>query len=409
MTIGGRTMPELLAPAQDFTCLHAAIAAGCDAVYIGLDGFNMRQAAGNFTLEELGHAVSVCRDASVRIYLALNTIVFTDELARVRTVLERAAGLVDAIVCWDPAVVSLCRELGHAIHVSTQASVASVAAARFYKSLGAERVVPARECTLDEVVAIREEAEIEVECFIHGAMCVNYSGRCFLSQDLFNRSANRGDCLQPCRREYVVKEVGEEVELVIGQDYVMSAKDLCTLPFIDTLIDAGIDAFKVEGRNRSAEYVDTTVRCYREALDAHAAGCLDKTLKAKLVDELRRVFNRGFSDGFYHGRSVSSFTGSSDNQATHRKEFVGIVSNYYAQAGVMEVAVQSNTFSVGDEVMVQGPTTGVLYFSPKEIRQEDIPVSSAPRGRVTVKLAQKVRRGDKVFVRVPREGKRAGE
>ena len=404
-----RRLPELLAPARDLACLQAAVNAGCDAVYLGVEGLNMRQAATNFPLEELGHAANVCRAAGIRLYLVVNTIVFRRELGWAREVLERATGLTDAIICWDPAIISLCRDLGHAIHISTQASVANPRTAAFYRDLGADRIVPARECTLEEVVAIREEAGVEVEVFAHGAMCVNYSGRCFLSQDVFNKSGNRGECLQPCRREYRITDVEDGDSYILGQDYVMSAQDVCTLPFLEELVQAGVDALKIEGRNRNPEYVDTVVRCYRRALDAYAADELDAALKERLVGELSTVFNREFSSGFYHGRPIASFARSRGNQATHRKEYVGRVTNYYSRLGVVEVEVQSNTFPVGAELMIQGSTTGVLYFQPREIRRDGEPIPEATRGVVTIELGQKVREGDKVYLRVPREGKRAGE
>jgi putative protease len=402
-------LPELLAPAGDFTCLQAALQAGADAVYFGVGELNMRVAARNFGADDLPEISRRCRQAGARAYLALNTILFGTELGAVRELLAAAADHVDAVICWDPAVIQICQELGLELHISTQASVANPAAAKFYKALGATRVVPARECTLEDVRAIREEAGIEVETFVHGAMCVSYSGRCFLSQDMFGKSGNRGACLQPCRREYRVTEVEDGDEYILGEDYVMSARDLCTIPFLEELIEAGIDSFKIEGRNRNPEYVETVTRCYRRALDAYAAGALDQDLKDELVDTLGGVFHRKFSDGFYHGRPVASFTQSRGSQAEYRKESVGFVTNYYKRIRVVEIEVQSNSFSPGDELMIQGPTTGVVRFSPNEILLEGQPVEAAPRAIVTCKLDERVRPGDKVFIRVLRQGKRFGE
>jgi putative protease len=399
----------LLAPAQDFTCLRAAINAGCDAVYFGIDEMNMRSAAHNFRPGDLPELSRVCRGAGVRAYLAMNTIIFPGEQEAVEALLEAAVGLVDAVICWDPAVIRACRERGHGIHISTQASVTNVPAACFYRDQGAVRIIPARECTLDDVVAIRAGAGIEVETFIHGAMCVSYSGRCFLGQDIFGKSGNRGACLQPCRREYVIKEVEEGEEYILGQDYVMSARDLCTMPFIEELVAAPIDAFKIEGRNRNAEYVDTAVRCYRRAIDACRAGVLSAEMKAGLVDELQRVYNRKFSEGFYHGRPVGSFAESRRSQAEYRKEYVGLVTNYYDQARVAAVRVLSNTFRVGDDLMIQGCTSGLVRCRVGEIRVEGACVEEAPRGVVTLPLEQLVREGDKVYVQVLRQGKSAGE
>ena len=401
--------PELLAPAQDFTCLQAAINAGCDAVYFGIDGLNMRSAAHNFRSADLPELSSVCRAAGVRAYLALNTIVFPGELATVAALLDAAVGRVDAVICWDPAVIQACRERGHAIHISTQASVANVQAACFYRDQGAVRIIPARECTLEDVVAIRAGAGVEVETFIHGAMCVSYSGRCFLGQDAFGKSGNRGGCLQPCRREYRITEVEEGHEYILGQDYVMSAGDLCTLPFIEELVAAGLDAFKIEGRNRNPEYVDTVVRCYRRAIAACLAGTLSAELKASLVDELQRVYNRTFTAGFYHGRPIGSFAASRRSQAEYRKEYVGIVTNYYDRARVAAVRVLSNTFRVGDELLIQGRTTGQVRCRVGSLRVEGVAVTEAPRDLVTLPLEQLVREGDRVYVLVLREGKSAGQ
>lgn len=401
--------PELLAPAGDFTCLRAAIQAGADAVYFGVGGLNMRATAQNFTVADLPEIGQICRGAGVRAYLAANTIVFAAEFPALRALLTAAVGHVDAVICWDPAVIGLCRELGLPIHISTQASVANATAAAFYRDLGACRVVPARECTLAEIRTIREEAGIEVETFVHGAMCVSYSGRCFLSQDVFGKSGNRGACLQPCRREYLVTEVEDGDQYILGQDYVMSARDLCTLPLLDELIEARIDSFKIEGRNRNPEYVATVVGCYRRAIDAYFAGTLDTALKEELVGLAEGVFNRTFSTGFYHGRPIAEFAGSRGNQAEYRKEAVGLVLNYYRRAQVVEILVQSNAFAVGDELLIQGPTTGVVRFRPEEIQIDGKPVNPAPRAAVTCRLAERVRIGDKVFVQVPREGKRYGE
>jgi len=401
--------PELLAPAQDFTCLQAAINAGCDAVYFGIGELNMRSAARNIRPEDLPEFARLCHAAGVKAYLALNVIVFEHELPAVRALLDAAVGHVDAVIAWDPAVLAACRERGLAIHVSTQASVANAATARFYRDLGAVRIIPARECTLEEVACIRAAAAIEVETFVHGAMCVSYSGRCFLGQDVFGKSGNRGACLQPCRREYLITEVEEGDQYILGQDYVLSARDLCTIPFLEELIEARIDAFKIEGRNRNPEYVETVVSCYRQAIDAYFARALTADLKAALVNRLGQVYNRKFSDGFYHGRPVASFTASRRSQAEYRKEYVGLVKNYYDRARVVAVSVLSNTFRVGDELLIQGKTTGVVRFTAGEIRVEDTPVEEAPRGVVTLKLDTLVREGDKVYVRVLRQGKSAGE
>lgn len=393
-----RHIPELLAPAGDFVSLGAAIQGGGDAVYFGVSGpFNMRQAAGNFRLEDLPEVSRICRSAGVKAYLAANTLVFDPELPELRRLLETAVGRVDAVIGWDPAVLLACRELGLPVHVSTQASVANRAAANLYRQLGASRLVLARECTLEEVTAIRQASGLEVEVFVHGAMCMAVSGRCFLSQAVFGKSGNRGDCLQNCRRQYRVTDTDGEGDFIIGEGQVMSAQDLCCLPFLEQVLATGADSLKIEGRNRSAHYVRTVVSAYRRALDAWAAGTLDAGLKEELTAELARVFHRGFSSGFCFGRPVASFTEAEGSQASESRQFVGKVVNHYARPGVAEILVQDQVFGVGDRLCFEGPTTGTESLEVSEVRQEEQPVPAVVRGRATLKLPFVVRENDKVY------------
>ncbi|MFO8016441.1 MAG: peptidase U32 family protein, partial [Candidatus Woesearchaeota archaeon] len=331
--------PELLSPASDFTSLRAAIDAGADAVYFGVKGLNMRATAKNFTAAQLDRAVRQCHDNDARAYLTLNNIVYSKELGKVRKIVSEAkkAG-IDAIICWDPAVIGEARKAGIPVHISTQASVSNPDSAMFYKRLGAERIIPARELNLNQIKEMRKKAKIEVECFVHGAMCVSISGRCFMSQHIFGRSANRGDCLQPCRRKYRVKleDVEEGHELELGEDHVMSPRDLCTLPFIEKLISAGIDAFKIEGRARSPEYVKTVTECYRSAIDAYSEGRLTRELKSDLMRKLGTVYNREFSPGFYLGKPVREWA-SPETKATEKKAYIGKVKNYYPKQSVAVV------------------------------------------------------------------------
>jgi putative protease len=396
--------PELLAPAGNFTCLNAALQGGCDAVYFGLEGFNMRAGgSASFAVEDLPRIHELCRSHGVRAYLALNTVIYEDELDGVAGLLAAAVGRVDAVICADLAVMQICRELNLPFHVSTQVSVSNSRSAAFFRDLGAERIVLARECTLEDVEKIKELAGVQIEAFVHGAMCVSVSGRCFLSQTVFGRSANRGECLQNCRRRYLIREVEEGHEFVLGEDYVLSARDLCTLPFVEKLIAAGIDSLKVEGRNRSPEYVNTVVACYREAIDACCKGKLTPELKDRLMARLRSVYNRDFSDGFYFGRPIGDFTRSAGSEATLVKHFVGPVTNFFRKAGVAEIKVESSLFGVGDSLQIQGPTTGVMSLVAGEIRQDDLVVERARRGLVTLRVPGTVRLSDKLFVMQPRK------
>ncbi len=392
-------MVELLAPVSDRVMLKAAIDAGADCVYFGLNKLNMRAAGKNFTLEELPEIVKQCHDNNVKVFLTVNTIVYDNELEDVKKIVAGAktAG-VDCIICWDMAVIQECKKQGMPFHISTQESVANTEAAKFYKELGAERIVLARECKLEDVKAIKQNSGIEIETFIHGAMCISVSGRCFMSQHLFKRSANRGDCLQPCRREYKIIDE-ENNELVLGESHVMSPKDLCALPFIDKLIEAGIDCFKIEGRVRSPEYVKTVVSAYREAIDAYEKGLFNKELTDKLVEKLKTVYNRGFSSGFYLGLpTADDFTDTHGSKATTKKVYIGYVKKFYKQPSVAEIKAEAGKISVGDKIMIQGPTTGVQeqIIESMEIYHEQ--VKEAEKRDVGIKLNFIARENDKVFV-----------
>jgi U32 family peptidase len=395
--------PELLAPAGEFAALQAAIQSGCDAAYFGVGELNMRQVANSFHLTDITEIHRRCEDAGIRAYLTLNTIIFPGELHTVQRILDAAHGKVDAVICHDWSVIDECGHRGIPVHISTQASVSNPAAAKRYAGLGAVRVVPARECSLEELRLIREGCGIELEVFVHGAMCVSVSGRCFISDLVCGKSGNRGECTQNCRREYQIRDVEDGHEFVLGNRYVMSARDLCTLPFIERLCDTGIDAFKIEGRGRNPEYVRTVVAAYRSAIDAWSEGNLDDALKHRLIEDVRKVYNRSFSEGFYWGRPVGDFTDANGSCATHRKEFVGRVVNYYRQIGVVEVEVLDHPFNTGTPLLIIGETTGVVMVSPTGIRQENNNVKAVTRGVVTFRVPQRVRIGDKVYRQTRRQ------
>ena len=396
-----RHYPELLAPAGDMTCLQAALDAGADAVYLGLDSFNMRRmATRNFTLQTMPEASRRCRERGVRLYLTLNCLVYEGELAALSDLVTAVQPHVDAAIVSDWAVIDLCRRHGLPFHVSTQMSVSNSVAARRLLEAGARRIVLARECTLDEVRAIRAAVPVELEAFVHGAMCVSVSGRCLLSHEAYGLSCNRGECTQPCRREYRIQAIDDEqASFVVGRDYVLSPRDLCSLPFLGELVAAGIDACKIEGRSRNPEYVHTVVGAYREALDALRDGRFDAVCREALVARCRSVFNREFSVGHYFGRPApGDFTGGEGNRATKLKNYVGLVRNYYQQAGVADIEVLDSSFRIGDTLLVLGETTGVASGVVTEIRREQEQLQEAPRVRVTIPFATRLRIGDKVYV-----------
>ena len=258
---------ELLAPAGDFPMLITAINTGAEAVYFGLKKFSLRANAGNFEIKDLAKINLICKPKKIKKYLTLNSIIYSNELPKIEEILKKIKGKVDAVICWDLSVIQLCKKYKIPFHISTQASVSNIESAKFYKKLGAERIILARELNLKQIKEIIKKTKIKVEVFIHGAMCLAVSGRCLMSQFLFNKSANRGECIHPCRRSYIIKDEQEGYELEIENNHILSAKDLCTLPFIEKLKKAGITCFKIEGRNRDARYIDSVVRIYRKALD----------------------------------------------------------------------------------------------------------------------------------------------
>ncbi len=407
---------ELLAPAGGLAQLQAALDAGADAVYAGLRGLNMRSAAAaNFDLPGLREASARCRARGARLYLTLNAIVFDGELRAVGRTLDAAAPLVDAVLASDWGVVAACRARKIPWHASTQMSCANAAAARFLASQGASRIVLARECTMDEVAGIAKEMRplgVQIEVFVHGAQCVAESGRCFLSHAAYGASASRGECRQPCRRAYAV--VREEAapgsdappaEFSVGAHTVFSARDLCSLPFLDRIVAAGAASLKIEGRGRPAEYVRAVVSAYREALDAVLAGTFSPALAAPLVERCAAVYHRRFGEGLFHGRpgGAAQFTDNDANLAALVKRHVGVVERDWPRAGAVQILVQDRAFAVGDTLCIQGPRTGDETFPVSAIRHDDETWDEARRGDwCTVPRPSPVRAGDAVYVLVPR-------
>jgi len=387
---------ELLAPAGNFPMLVAAVNAGADAVYFGLQKFGMRASARNFTIKDLDKMREICNQGlngrKVKIYLTLNTIIYNKEIKNIEETIKKVKGKIDAIICWDFAVVNLCKKYKIPFFISTQASVANIESAKFYKKLGAKRIVLARELNLKQIKEISKI--IEVECFVHGAMCVSISGRCFTSQFLFNKSANRGKCLHPCRRSYIVKDKQEGWELELENDKVMSAKDLCTLPFIEKIKKAGITGFKIEGRNRDPRYVDTVVRIYRKSLDKK----LSKQEIKKEIEELKKVYNKGFSSGFYLGVPTSDdFSKTEHSSAKESKHFVGKITHYFPKVGVAAIKLVSD-LKIGDEIVVIGNETGVLNSKIERIEINNKPVLNAKKGQEIGIKIQRVRKKDEIYI-----------
>lgn len=392
---------ELMAPAGDWTMLRAAVQAGADAIYFGVDKLNMRAQARNFSIDELPEISKFCRKKNVKTYLTLNTIIFEEELDEVEKIIVRARkAKIDRIICWDLAVAELCHKHKFPFCISTQGSVSNSLAASVYKKLGAVRIVLARECSLEEIKRIRKKTDLEIEVFIHGAMCIAVSGRCFMSHHLFNKSANRGECIQPCRREYEVYDTAIGKSLLIGEDYVLSPKDLCTIEFVDQLIEAGVDSFKIEGRKRSPEYTAKTVSVYRNAIDLYFQKELTSERKKELLEELKKVYNRGFSTGFYFGKpSSEDYAGVEGSKATIRKIYLGRVLNYYKKSKIAHVLIEAGSVHQNDDLVVMGETTGVAELKLTNMFCNDEPSLKAGKGdEITFQCNKLIRQRDKVFV-----------
>lgn len=394
-------VPELMSPAGDRTMLTAVIKAGADAVYFGVDKLNMRVKATNFNIEELPEVISFCKKNNVKTYLTLNTILFEEELNEVGEIILAAQKVgVDRIICWDLAVAELCHKNNFPFCISTQGSVSNSLAASVYKKLGATRIVLARECSLEEIKKIRKNTDLEMEAFIHGAMCVAVSGRCFMSHHLFDKSANRGECVQPCRREFEIYDSTTKKSMLIGDDYVLSAKDLCTIEFIDQLIEAGINSFKIEGRKRSPEYAAKVTSVYRRAIDLYYEKRLTNKIKKEFLKELETVYNRGFSSGFYFGKpSSEDYADIYGSKATTKKEYIGKVLNYYKRSKVAYIKLETGRLKIDDEIIITGPTSGVINLKLNKILIDEDSVNKAKKGdKITFPCDDLVRHNDSVYL-----------
>lgn len=401
---------EIMAPVGSYESLSAALQGGADAVYFGVEGLNMRaRSSANFTLEDLANIVRICTEKGVNTYLTVNTIIYNQELEKMRAVIQGAkeAG-VTAIIASDLAAILYAREIGVEVHISTQCNITNFEAVRFYAQY-ADVVVLAREVVLEQVAEIHRQIIetdlrgpkgelIRIEMFAHGALCMAISGKCYLSLHEKNASANRGACYQICRRAYTVRDRDNEVELDIENEYIMSPKDLCTVGFINKMADAGVRVFKIEGRARPAEYVRTVCECYDEALRAYVEGTYGAEKIAGWKERLATVFNRGFWDGYYLGQRLGEWSEVYGSKATKKKILLGKVTNYFTNLGVGEFKLESFDLNVGEEIFIQGPTTGVLQMKVSELRLELQPVATVEKGDIfSMAVPAKVRRGDKLY------------
>ncbi len=410
---------EIMAPVGSRESLAAAINAGADSIYFGIEKLNMRaHSASTFTIEDLREIAATCDAKGIKTYLTVNTIIYGEDIDQMHEIIDAAkeAG-ISAVIASDVAVMTYCQKVGQEVHLSTQLNISNIEALRFYAQF-ADVVVLARELRMDQVKAIHEQAvkenicgpsgePIRIEMFCHGALCMAISGKCYLSLHNAGRSANRGECVQICRRKYDVTDAETGNELLVDNKYIMSPKDLKTIRFIDKMMDAGVRVFKIEGRARGPEYVDTVVRCYREAINAvlHDANSSDEkklfteAAKDAWDERLARVFNRGFWDGYYQGQTLGEWNDSYGSKATEKKVYCAKTIKYFSKIGVAEFQVEAHEIKVGDKLLITGPTTGAMYLDCNEIRYDLKPVQTAKKGwRISIAVPDKVRPSDKLFI-----------
>ena len=399
-----------MAPVGSRESLAAAIKAGADSIYFGIENLNMRaHSASTFTINDLKEIAKTCDEHGVKSYLTVNTIIYGEDLPLMRSIIDAAKEAeISAVIASDVAVMMYCQEVGQEVHLSTQLNISNIEALKFYARF-ADVVVLARELNMSQVAEIYRQIEeqqirgpkgelIRIEMFCHGALCMAVSGKCYLSLDNTGRSANRGACMQICRRSYVVtdRETGSELE--IDNKYIMSPKDLKTIRFIDKMMNAGVRVLKIEGRARGPEYVHTVVGCYREAIQSVIDGTFTEEKKDEWDERLSRVFNRGFWDGYYQGQFLGEWTRNYGSAATEKKVYVGKAIKYFSNLGVGEFQIEASEMSVGDKLLITGPTTGALFMDLEEVRYDLKPVESVQKGmRVSFKVPEKIRPSDKLY------------
>lgn len=402
---------EIMSPVGSYEALYAAIEAGADSVYFGVEGLNMRsRSANNFTIEDLKNIADIASQNGVKTYLTLNTVVYDGELGYMQEILNAAKQSgVSAVIAADLAVISYARSINLEVHLSTQCNITNREAVKFFSQF-ADVIVTARELSLDKVkditTWIRENnikgpsgRTLEIECFVHGALCMAVSGKCYISLDNANQSANRGACLQFCRRPYKVTDLDGGTELMIDNQYIMSPKDLKTLNFLDKVLDAGVRVLKIEGRGRSPEYVKVVTRVYKEAAQAWLNGEWSEDKLEKWNEDLKKVYNRGFWDGYYLGQRVGEWTKKYGSQATTKKTFIGTVTNYFKNISVAEIKIETGELKVGDNIYIMGTTTGVYEDTVEEIRVDLKPTEKTVKGEFcSIATKGVVRRGDKLYL-----------
>ena len=401
---------EIMAPVGSRESLAAAIQAGADSVYFGIGKLNMRAgSASAFTIDDLREIAATCNEHGIKTYLTVNTIIYGEDIPVMHEIVDAAheAG-ISAVIASDVAVMTYCNSIGQEVHLSTQLNISNIEALRFYAQF-ADVVVLARELNMDQVAEIHRLAieqnicgpsgqPIRIEMFCHGALCMAISGKCYLSLANTGRSANRGECIQICRRSYVVTDAETGNQLEIDNKYIMSPKDLKTVRFIDRMMESGVRVFKIEGRARGPEYVYTVVRTYKEAIRSVIEGTFTDEKKDEWDRQLATVFNRGFWDGYYQGQTLGEWNKNYGSNATERKVYIGKGVKYFSKLGVAEFTVEAADFKLGDKLLVTGPTTGVMYLEAKEIRLELDPVDYAPKGtHVSIPVPGKIRQSDKLF------------
>lgn len=407
---------EIMAPAGSWESLQAALQAGADSVYFGIENLNMRsRSSNNFTTEDLHRIVAICREKGVKTYLTINTIIYDEDLTLMREIVDNAkAAGVSAIIAADVAVMQYAVSRGVEVHLSTQLNISNAEALKFYAQF-ADVVVLARELNMDQVAAIhqriidenirgRNGELIRIEMFCHGALCMAVSGKCYLSLHELNSSANRGACMQVCRRAYRVHDEDSDIELTVDNKYIMSPKDLKTIHFMNKMMDAGVRVFKIEGRARGAEYVKTVVSCYREAIEAYLDGNFTDEKVQAWDTRLAKVFNRGFWNGYYLGQRLGEWSSSYGSKATHKKVYIGKCTNYFQKIGVAEFLLEAQDLSAGDEILVTGETTGAYEAIADDIRVDLKTVEKVEKGTYfSIKTSETIRRNDKLFKIVPVE------
>ena len=401
---------EVMAPVGSYEALQAAIKADCDSIYFGIEQLNMRaRSSNNFTTEDLVQIANICKENNIKSYITLNTVLYDHDISLMKTIIDAAQKSgISAIIASDHAALNYAKKIGYPVHISTQTNISNFDSVEFYSTYG-DVMVMARELSLQQVASISKEIErenitgpsgklVRVEVFAHGALCMAVSGKCYLSLHSHNSSANRGACIQNCRREYTVIDKDEGVEFDIDNEYIMSAKDLATIDFLDKVVAAGVRVLKIEGRGRSADYVYTTVKCYKEAVEAIQDGTYTKEKIVAWKERLSTVFNRGFWDGYYLGRTMGEWSDAYGSKATTKKIFLGKGIKYFSKAKVGEFYLEAHSLKKGDQILITGPTTGIIETSINEIRVAEKSVEEAKKGEYfSIQVDEMIRASDKLY------------